>query len=103
MHALAVMPDHVHTVVASHANPPQRIIGHLKARATQRLLELELHPFAEHRYANGRYPEMWAHQAWKVFLDEPEEVERAIRYVNDNPPRAGMLRQRYTFLTPFDR
>jgi len=38
---------------------------------------------------------------WKVFLNDLEAVRRAIRYVNDNPVRAGLKRQTWPFITPF--
>ena len=54
--ACSILPDHVHAVVARHANPFERVIGHLKARGTQELLAAGLHPFADARDARGRVP-----------------------------------------------
>ena len=102
IHALTVMPDHAHAVVGAHANSPGQIVGQFKARATQALLEADLHPFAGYANAKGILPQVWAHQAWKVFLDTPEQTRRAIEYVEQNPIRAGMRPQRYSFITPFN-
>jgi len=32
LHACAIMPDHVHLVIARHIRPIRQIVGHLKAR-----------------------------------------------------------------------
>ncbi|MGC4032292.1 MAG: transposase [Tepidisphaeraceae bacterium] len=101
VYALAVMPDHVHAVVGIHANAPSRIIAHWKARSTQALIAAGLHPFAGRVRKDGRVPQVWAHRGWKVFLSTPDDVWRAIDYVNQNPIRASMRPQRYSFLTDF--
>jgi REP element-mobilizing transposase RayT len=94
IHAAAILPEHVHLVIARHSRRIGQIIGHLKARATQRL------------HADGLWPDdarsVWAHQAWKVFLDMPEGMARAIKYVIDNPAlREGKPQQRWSFVRPY--
>jgi REP element-mobilizing transposase RayT len=95
--ACVIMPDHVHVVSERHVRPVERIIAHLKTRATQQLLAEGLHPFANFCNA-GRYPSVWAHRAWKVFLDRASDVERAIEYVNRNPTKEGMKEQSWNFV-----
>ena len=77
IHAAAILPEHVHLVIGRHTRQIGRIIGHLKARATQRLR------------IDGLWPDdarpVWTHRAWKVFLDTPEAMVRAITYVIGNP------------------
>src|SRR5437868_1302031 len=58
--ACSILPDHVHVVPQRHEYPVERIIGHLKARATQQLVAEGLHPFAR-LITNGRFPSVWAH------------------------------------------
>lgn len=44
---------------------------------------------------------VWAKQGWHVFLDSDEAVRRAIAYVEQNPIRDGLPRQRWSFVTPW--
>jgi REP element-mobilizing transposase RayT len=98
IYACSIMPEHVHMVVARHSNPAERIVGHFKSRATQALEEAGLHPFVEHRAKDGRFPSVWTHRGWKVFLDSDEDVMRAIKYVEDNPTKDGLREQHWSFV-----
>ena len=93
MHACSILPEHVHLVIARHPRPIGRIVGHFKARATQRLS------------AEGLWPEagrpVWAKKGWKVFLNTRQAVARAIEYVEKNPAKEGKPPQRWSFVTPF--
>ncbi|NBC10435.1 MAG: hypothetical protein GVY24_01705 [Planctomycetes bacterium] len=100
VYAAAVMPDHAHLVVARDADIRVEMLADLfKGRATAFLKKAGLHPFADQAYRNGRLPSPWARKAWSVFLDSPADVARAVRYVEQNPVRAGLRPQRYRFLT----
>jgi hypothetical protein len=37
---------------------------------------------------------------WKVFLDTNEDIDRAIRYVQQNPIKQGMPPQTWNFVAP---
>jgi REP element-mobilizing transposase RayT len=100
--ACSIMPDYAHMVVLRHARIAERIIGHLKARATQNLLDERLHPFAEFKDGDGEIPPVWARGGWKVFLDSVEDIERAIRYVENNPLKEGKKKQTWSFVKRFD-
>jgi REP element-mobilizing transposase RayT len=94
--ACAILPEHVHVVVAVHRNQPTQIVGHLKREATLQLVEQNLHPF-RHRCAEPRtLPSCWAEKCWKVYMDTRDDVARAIRYVENNPSKEGKKRQRWT-------
>jgi REP element-mobilizing transposase RayT len=101
VYACSIMPEHVHAVVARHDNPAERIIGHFKARATQALEAAGLHPFVQYRDSKGRFPSVWAHRGWKVFLDSDEDIARAVRYVEENPLKQGLRAQKWSFVTPW--
>jgi REP-associated tyrosine transposase len=88
-------------VVLRHERPAERIIAHLKTRATQQLLGENLHPFAQYRDAAGKVPPVWAHRGWKVFLDSVEDIKRAIRYVEENPMKEGKRKQTWSFVSVF--
>ena len=95
-HACCVMPDHVHFVVSYHEREPKRIVGHFKGRATQHLKREGLYP------PPGRRGPLspWARGGWCVYLDEDEDVRRAVEYVDENPGREGLPPQRWEFVVP---
>ena len=92
VYACSILPEHVHLVIGRHPRSIGRIVGHLKTRATQRLSKEKLWP------KDGQ--PVWADGAWKVFLDSPEALARAIRYVEGNPAKEGKPPQRWSFVTP---
>jgi REP element-mobilizing transposase RayT len=94
VHACAVLPEHVHLVVARHSRHIRRMVGHFKARATQQLL-------AEQLWSEADGP-VWAKNSWHVFLFTPADLQRAIRYVEENPLRDGKPHQRWPFVVPFE-
>ena len=96
--ACAIMPDHVRAVVGRHKQDIERIVGHLKGRASTELERTGLHPFLGHRAADGSLPSPWAEKCWKVFLNTAADIERAIGYVNRNPGREGLPPQNWYFL-----
>jgi REP element-mobilizing transposase RayT len=101
VYALAVQPDHVHVVAAQHAYSPEEILAALKRAGTKGLSADSLHPFTNHPRTNDRLPSPWAEKGWKVFLNTPEEMRRAIRYVEQNPIRAGLKPQSWSCVTRY--
>ena len=99
--ACAILPDHVHAVVQRHANRAEQIIGHWKARATQALIKEGLHPFQNHAPPGDALPAAWARRGWKVYLDSPAGILRAVRYVNDNPVKQHAGWQKHRFVTDY--
>jgi REP element-mobilizing transposase RayT len=93
LHACSILPEHVHLVIARHDRTINRIVGHLKARATQQLHDEQL-------WLDPAHP-VWAKGCWKVFLDNPEAMRRAIEYVERNPLKEGKQRQSWRFVVPY--
>jgi len=91
-HALAVLPDHVHAVIAHTPRQIRQVVGHLKSEATRGL--------RARGWFAGHTP--WVQHGWNVYLDSDADVERAVGYVNANPLRAGMAAQDWAFVTPYD-
>jgi REP element-mobilizing transposase RayT len=91
-HACAILPEHVHLVIAATPRPFEQLFSHLKGRATQALIR-------EAGWPTDR--PLWARGGWKVFLDRPEDVLRAIRYVEQNPIKEGKPFQSWPFVQPF--
>jgi REP element-mobilizing transposase RayT len=99
--ACAILPEHVHLVVARHTCKIEWIVNQMKGAATRQLLEEGLHPFAAWRRPDGQVPKCWAAKLWKVYLDTEEEIARAAAYVENNPLKEGKPQQRWSFVTPF--
>jgi REP element-mobilizing transposase RayT len=95
----AILPDHVHLVIDRFRLPVEQIVIQLKGEATAQLLAENLHPFGSIRLPNGRPPRCWARGEWSVFLEDAADVWNAIQYVDDNPPKEGKPRQRWSFVT----
>ena len=91
--ACAILPDHVHLVTGMPGMKVEQLVIQLKGEATQELERAGIHPMAPYKVEGKRVPKCWARGQWKVFLD-PEDVLRAIRYVQNN-------RERYTNPTYF--
>jgi REP element-mobilizing transposase RayT len=92
-HACAIMPDHAHLVIARHERPINRIVAHLKAKATQHLRKAEIAPAT---------PSPWARGARHRFIDSVAHMQRAIGYVQQNPVKAGLPAQSWSFVQPFE-
>lgn len=97
--ACAIMPDHVHLVLAQKEMKVEQAVIQMKSAATRQLLRERCHPFLDSVDAGGKRPKCFARGEWKVFLDPPD-VSRAIRYVEENPVKEGFKRQRWKFVTP---
>jgi REP element-mobilizing transposase RayT len=92
LHACAILPEHVHLVIAHTTRNIRTVVGHLKSEATR--LHRNCGFFQDHS--------PWAEHGWNVFLNSVEDVERAIRYVESNPIREGKRQQRWHCVVPFD-
>jgi REP element-mobilizing transposase RayT len=101
LYACCILPDHVHMVIGRHSRPAREIVGHLKFAATRELLRVKLHPFELADSGNDQLPSPWVRGGWTVFLNSPQDVRRAIRYVENNPLKEGKRRQSWAFVTPY--
>ncbi|QNN21706.1 hypothetical protein HED60_05295 [Planctomycetales bacterium ZRK34] len=92
VYACAILPDHVHMVIARHDYHVEQIVRRLKQAATMRLKSDGLSPHAG---------SPWARNGWKVFLNTDADIRRAIHYVNDNPAKEHKPPQQWAFVTPY--
>jgi REP element-mobilizing transposase RayT len=88
LHACSILFEHVHLVIGRI----ERMVGHLKTRATQQLSATGL-------WSTDKRP-VWGENVWKVFLDAPAEILAAVRYVEENPPKEGKPAQHWSFVVP---
>ena len=101
--ACAVMPEHVHVVIARHRYKVEQAVVLLKGEASRVLDEENLHPMAQFpRTKKGRLAKCWARGEWKVFLSDVEGIARAVAYVEENPVKEGRPRQEWGFVVPWE-
>jgi REP element-mobilizing transposase RayT len=100
-HACSIMSDHVHLVVGRYRNDIEYVAGFLKRAATRRLNDEHVHPLQGCSQANGRTPSPWVVGGWFVYLNSPSEVHSRIRYVEENPTKAGLPPQQWPFVRPY--
>ena len=92
-YACAVMPDHVHLLGRKHRDSAEQMIGEFQ-RASAAAVRATRFCDDAHR--------VWCSSGWKVFQDHPDDVRRTIKYVEDNPVKAKMTGQRWSFVKQYD-
>ena len=69
------------------------MIAHLKDASRLRLGSARLMP--------PNHP-VWTGGGWKSFLGSPAAVSAAVRYVEKNPVKSGLVAQQWPFVQPYD-
>jgi REP element-mobilizing transposase RayT len=92
VYACAILPEHVHLVIGASSRGIRQVVGHFRSRAT--------HVLRQQRLWDGDRP-LWGAHGWNVYRESVAAVERAIRYVNENPLKEGKKRQEWPFVVPF--
>jgi len=92
-YACAIMPDHVHILIRKHGHQAEAMLENLQSATRLRFrnegLRSEDHP-------------VWGGPGWKVFLDTPDSIRRTIGYIDGNPPKWRLHRQRWPFVKEYD-
>ena len=94
--ACAILPDHVHAVIARCDTDIRKVVGQLKGEATKQLKRDGLHPFGH----LADTPSPWARLGWNVFLNSDEAIRSATRYVEQNPVKENKPPQKWSFVVP---
>jgi len=102
IHACAILPDHVHMVIARHEQRVEQAVQQMKGEATKQFHNEGIHPLAAFVQGGEKPATPWARKCWKVFLDSSDDVQRSIKYVEGNPDKEQLPRQAWSFVTPFD-
>jgi len=79
LHACAVLPEHIHLVIAHTPRKIRTVVGHLKSEATRKL--------RDRRWFSDHTP--WADHGWNVYLDNISDVRRAVRSAKAKASSAG--------------
>ncbi len=98
--ACSILPDHVHLVIERCQREIERIVSHLKAKATMLLTQEGIHPLVGYVDRKGGIPTPWTAKGWNVFLDDQAGIDRAMDYVERNPEKEGKPHQRWPFVVP---
>jgi REP element-mobilizing transposase RayT len=83
--ACAIINDHIHIIVFSSQYRIEYLVNQFKGAAT-RALKLKQSP--------------WSRGCWKVFINDYDALNAAIKYVNENPIKAGLSPQKWDFVQP---
>lgn len=94
-YACAIMPDHVHILIRKHKHTAEEMIEHLQNASRWTLIEAKLRPSDHPVWTGGG--------GWSVFCDHPDDVIRTIPYIEDNPVKLRLPRQRWPFVVEYDR
>ena len=91
--ACAVLKNHVHLCVRRHRDESVTIWRAFAEESRKQLCLLAEIP--------GDHP-VWSERPYKVFLYTPEDVERVINYIEENPEKEGLPAQSWDFITAYD-
>ena len=100
-YACSILPEHVHLVLARHPRKIEGMLMHLRSAVTRKLNADGLNPMLKFETPEGYVPALWTHGYWKVFLDSPLDVNRAITYTEGNPEKEGKPRQYWPMVIPY--
>jgi len=92
-YSCAIMLDHVHLVMRRHRDRAETMIEKLQEASKRKLIEARKRPV--------NHP-VWGGEGWKVFLYTRADLEGRIKYVQENPIKAGRPEQQWEFVTPYD-
>lgn len=89
----AIMGDHVHCLIRKHKHHGETMIEHLQTASREALIR-----------AGRRTPEhpVWGGPGWKVFLYTQADMRRIVRYIEQNPVKAGWPMQVWDFVKPYE-
>jgi REP element-mobilizing transposase RayT len=92
-YAAAILPDHVHLLIRRHRDKAEQMIEQLQAASRDELIR-----------ADRRAPThpVWGGPGWKVFLNARRDFERVIKYIRENPRKAGLAEQSWPFVKEYD-
>ena len=92
-YACAILPDHVHLLIRRHRDKAEVMIESLQEASRLGLIESKrrapTHP-------------VWGGKGWKVFLNTRMDMERVVRYIQENPVKAGYPEQHWHFVKQYD-
>jgi REP element-mobilizing transposase RayT len=92
-YACAVMPDHVHALIRRHNDWAEQMIDAFQDASREALKGVCRRPLP--------HP-VWGGKGWTVYQNTRQQMERTIRYIEQNPIKAHLPPQRWGFVRPYD-
>jgi REP element-mobilizing transposase RayT len=92
-YACAILPDHVHLLIRRHRDKAEVMIESFQEASRGQLIEP--------RRRAPTHP-VWGGKGWKVFLNTRMDMERVVRYIQENPVKAGYPKQHWHFVRQYD-
>ncbi len=93
VYACAIMMDHIHLLIRKHRHSAEDMIANFQRESHLALRDA--------RHFDLEHP-VWGGHGWTVFIDNPERVWKTIDYVRENPIKARMREQNWSFVKPYD-
>lgn len=118
-YACAIMPDHVHILIRKHRDSAEMMIDELQnfsRDAVHKLYQPEVsslrnsnqdlsyrknEPSNTPHRRNPDHP-VWGGRGYRVFLNNIADVNRTIKYINENPIKIGQPQQSWPFVTAYN-
>jgi len=92
-YACAIMPDHVHLLIRKHRDKAEQMIEHFQVASREAIVAVGSRP--------PGHP-VWGGPGWKVYLETREDIQRVIKYIEENPIKSRRPRQTWDFVTPYE-
>lgn len=93
-YACAVMGDHVHLLIRKHKHHAETMIENLQTASREALISTKRRPTEHPVWGNG--------PGWKRFLYTEADIRGVIRYIEQNPVKAGRPVQLWPFVKVYD-
>src|SRR5262249_9927064 len=90
-YACAIMPDHVHLLIRRHRDDGDAMIEAFQSDSRAALIHAQRRP--------EDHP-VWTKGGRKIYQNSREDMERLVRYINNNPLKAGLPAQHWAFVQP---
>ncbi len=90
--ACAILANHTHLISRKHRDHAEDMIFTLREDSAKWLRRLADVP--------NDHP-VWSSDQFKKYLSTPRDIDRTIRYVENNPARSNLPQQRFDFVKPF--
>jgi len=92
-YACAIMPDHVHLLIRRHRDKAEAMVESLQENSRRALIgagrRAVTHP-------------VWGGQGWRVFLNSRQDMAGRVKYIRENPIKAGRSEQHWAFVKEYD-
>jgi REP element-mobilizing transposase RayT len=92
-YACALMPEHVHLLIRCHRDKAEQMLAQFQDSSRDALI-------AAGR-GRGNHP-VWGGRGWKAFQFTRNDMERTVRYIENNPAERRLPPQYWDFVTPYD-